>query len=257
MTEWVAFDHRADFAFGPTTLRTLWPQLHAGDREPFPQEPALLAGWAAFHEGAFEQAFQSALELGEAGWSLAHKAQWVYATLLEPKEKLRQKMLLEVVERAAAHCAQSPQNANAHYWRASALARYSQSISVAKALALGLGNKIRTDLETAIGLDPRHADAHVALGSFHADVIDKVGTLIARMTYGARKETCLRLFELALQLTPTSASTLTEYAHALVILEGDARADVATGYYAQAAQAPVLDAQQRLEHDLVQAERAI
>lgn len=255
MTEWVAFAHQSDYAFDPTTLRRLWPQLHAGDREPFPTDAALRAAWAAFHAGAFHEAHTCALQLGEAGFSLANKAQWVYATLLEPRERQRQKLLLEVAERAGAHCAQAPQHANGYYWRACALARYSQSISVAKALAMGLGNKVRTDLETAIGLDARHADAHVTLGAFHADVIDKVGNLIARMTYGARKETCLRLFELALQLTPASAYTLTEYARALLVLEGDARADEANGYFEQAAQTPVLDAQQRLEHDLALAER--
>jgi hypothetical protein len=40
---------------------------------------------------------------------------------------------------------------------------------------------------SAIALQPRHADAHIALGAFHAEVIDKVGALIGGMTYGAKQ----------------------------------------------------------------------
>ena len=80
--------------------------------------------------------------------------------------------------------------------------------------------------------------------------------LIARMTYGARKETCLRLFELAVQLTPQSASTLMEYARALLILEGDACSEEAARLFERATQCSALDAQQRLDLDLAQAEMA-
>ena len=61
-----------------------------------------------------------------------------------------------------------------------ALGRYSQGISVAKALAQGLGGKVKNALETTIKLAPKHADAHIALGAFHAEVIDKVGSLLGR-----------------------------------------------------------------------------
>ncbi len=42
-------------------------------------------------------------------------------------------------------------------------------------------------LEKTIKLQPRHADAHIALAAFHAEVIDKVGSLIGGMTYGAKR----------------------------------------------------------------------
>jgi hypothetical protein len=42
--------------------------------------------------------------------------------------------------------------------------------------AQGLGGKIKHSLTQALELEPRHADAHVALGAYHAEVIDKVGS---------------------------------------------------------------------------------
>jgi hypothetical protein len=94
------------------------------------------------------------------------------------------------------------------------------------------------------------------LGAFHAEVIDKVGALIANMTYGAKKETSLNLFERALGLTPQSAIARIEYANALVILEGDKRMAEATRYYEQAASMAALDAMERLDVDMAQTELA-
>ena len=39
-------------------------------------------------------------------------------------------------------------------------------------------------MDPVIALAPRHADAHIALGAFHAEVIAKVGKLLGR-TQGA------------------------------------------------------------------------
>ena len=47
-----------------------------------------------------------------------------------------------------------------------------------------------------IALQPRHAHAYIALGAFHAEVIDKVGTLIGGMTYGAKKDVGLGKLQL-------------------------------------------------------------
>ena len=54
-----------------------------------------------------------------------------------------------------------PDNCQALYWQAYALGRYSQGISVARALAQGLGGKVKGALERVIELQPHHADAHV------------------------------------------------------------------------------------------------
>jgi hypothetical protein len=61
----------------------------------------------------------------------------------------------------------------------------------------------------------------VALGAFHAEVIDKVGSLIGGMTYGAKKDIGLSLFQEALKLNPGSAIAMIEYANGMVMLEGD------------------------------------
>ena len=213
----------------------------------------LLAAWALFHAGEFQKAFDAGLKLGGAGVTLANKSQAIYANYLEKSEKSKLAMFQEVVARAEAQAAAEPKNANAHYWLAYALGRYSQGISVAKALAQGLGSKVKTALETAIALAPKHADAHIALGAFHAEVIDKVGGLLGR-TQGASKDAGLKAYKEALRLNPTSAIAMIEYANGLVMLEGDKKMKDAEKLYADAAACKPADAMERLDVEMAKEE---
>jgi tetratricopeptide (TPR) repeat protein len=219
-----------------------------------PGDEAALQAWALFHSGAFQGAFEAGFGLGTVGITVANKACCVYANYLEPSEKTRLALFLQAAERAQVQATQEPLNPAAWYWQAYALGRYSQGISVAKALAEGLGQRIRAALEKTIELQPRHADAHVALGAFHAEVIDKVGPLIGRMTYGARKDVGLSMYRKALALNPESAMARLEYARGLVMLDGDPDSAEATRLYQQAAAIEPMDAKERLDRDLALAE---
>lgn len=250
MASWTAFAHRGAYPFDVSHTRALWDRLHAGDQEPMPQDERVLAAWALFHSGAFQEAAEAGLQAGPAGLAVANKATCMYANYLERKERPRLAMFLNVAERAAAQAAKDPDDASAHYWHAYALGRHGQAISVAKALAQGVGGKVKNALETVLRLKPNHAAAHIALGAFHAEVIDKVGPLIANLTYGAKQETSLDLFQKAMRLTPRSAIVKMEYANALMMLEGDAEMARATQLYEQAADSEPLDAMERLDQEL-------
>lgn len=254
MAKWTAFPQLGEYRHDTDSVAREWPRLHAGDAEPAPDDPAVLQAWVLFHNGRFQEAREAGLAAGDPGLTVAVKAQCIYANYLEKKEKTRLDLLMEAASRAEQQAAAQPANANAWYWQAYALGRYSQGISVAKALAQGLGGKVKDALERTIALQPRHADAHVALGTFHAEVIDKVGSLIGGMTYGAKKETGLRLFQQALRLHPHSPIALIEYANGLVMLEGDVKMPEATRLYERAAALPPLDAKERLEVDFARAE---
>jgi tetratricopeptide (TPR) repeat protein len=254
MAKWTAFPYdAADYTYDKAALKKHWARLHQGDAEPFPKDEAVLAAWALFHAGEFQKAHEAGLKAGAAGAAVANKAQAIYANYLEKSEKVRLAMFLEVAERAEKLAKDDPRNFAAHYWMAYALGRYSQGISVAKALAQGLGAKIRTALETTIALAPAHADAHIALGAFHAEVIDKVGKLLGK-TQGADTATGLKMFRQALALNPDSAIAKVEYANGLVMLEGDKRMKEAEQLYAEAAAAEPKDAMERLDGEMAKAE---
>ena len=254
MAKWTAFPHAGDYAFDAASLKKNWARLHQGDCEPLPKDAAVLQAWMLFHNGDFQQAAEAGLKAGGAGVTVANKATSIYANYLENREKTKLELFLEVAQRAEAQQAADPQNANAWYWQAYALGRYSQGISVAKALAQGLGSKVKNALEQAIRLCPQHADAHIALAAFHAEVIDKVGSLIGGMTYGAKKDVGLSLFKESLKLNPGSAIAMIEYANGMVMLEGDKRMKEATKLYEQAAASTPVDAMERLDVEMAKAE---
>ncbi len=254
MAKWTAFPHTGDYGFDAAGVRKHWARLHAGDAEPLPKEAAVLDAWVLFHNGEFQKAAEAGLKAGGAGITVANKATCIYANYLEKKEKNKLDLFMEVAGRAEAQAGEDARNANAWYWQAYALGRYSQGISVAKALAQGLGGKVKEALEKSIKLQPKHADAHIALAAFHAEVIDKVGSLIGGMTYGAKKDVGLKLFQDALRINPGSAIGMIEYANGMVMLEGDRKMKEATRLYEQAAASRPMDAMERLDVEMARAE---
>ena len=253
---WAKFPY-ADkkYQYTAATLKKAWDRLHKGDAEPFPKDEAVVEAWIAFHAGDFQKAAEAGMKAGgAAGINVANKAQAIYANYLEDSDKRKLELFEEVAGRAEALQAKEPKNANAHYWQAYALGRYAQGISVAKALAQGIGGKVKAALETTIKLAPKHADAHIALGSYHAEVIDKVGAMIGGLTYGAKKDTALKNFQAALKLMPDSAIARIEYANGLVMLEGKKALKEAEKLYSDAAACDALDAMERLDVELAKSE---
>lgn len=247
MARWTAFPAAGQFAYDSKTVKKNWGRLHAGDQEGLPESDALLQAWTLFHNGQFEEAHRAGLRLGGPGITVANKAACIYAAQLETRENERLALYLQTSERAAAQTESQPDNPNAHYLLAYSLGRYSQGISVAQALAQGLGGRIKSALETTIALQPRHAEAHFALGAFHAEIIDKVGALIGGMTYGAKKDVSLQMFEQGFSLLPNSPTGLVEYAMALLMLEGDSHQDRASALFEQAATQKPMDAREYLD----------
>lgn len=245
---WTKFPYpEDDYVYTAASLKKAWPRLHIGDAEPLPKDANLVQAWIAFHAGDFEKAAKLGLEAGVAGYSVAHKAICIYATYLEEDEKKRIATFEEVANRCEEQQAEQPDNANAYYWHAYALGRYAQGISVVKALSLGIAKKVKTSLDKALELAPKHADAHIALGAYHAEIIDAVGSMIGSMTYGVKKDEGYKKFKAALELNPNSAIARIEYANALLKLDGKKKMDDAVALYEEAAECEAKDAMERLD----------
>jgi len=254
---WVKFPH-ADkaYAYGGAALKKHWDRLHRGDCEPFPKSEAVQRAWRHYHAGEFEEAVAAGLEAGVEGYGAANKAAAIYATHLEKSGSKKVKVLEEAMRRGEKAVAERPRDANAHYLYAMAAGRYGQEISIAKALAQGLGGRIKDALTRALELQPRHADAHIALGTWHAEIIGKVGAMVGRLTYGASRDAAIAHFQKALKLNPDSAIARIEYANGLVALFGKEKLAEAERLYAEAAKQKPLDAMERLDVEAARAELA-
>src|SRR6185295_13260544 len=253
--KWAAFPYPdKTYAYDAAGLKKNWSRLHRGDCEPLPKEAGVLDAWRHFHAGAFGDAVEAGRKAGGAGIDAAVKAQMIYANYLEKSDKAKLALLEEAAGWAEARRSEAPKLANAHYFYAYALGRYSQGISITKALAQGFGGKVKDALLTTIKLEPKHADAHTAFGSYQAEIIDKVGALVAGMTYGAKKDSALEHFQKALKLNPDSAIARIEHANGLLLLFGDERIADATRLYEQAAACKPADAMERLDVELARSE---
>jgi tetratricopeptide (TPR) repeat protein len=277
---WTAFPHASkDYDYPGAALEKAWSRLHRGDREPFPDaagitalieanpklKPKMAVGeaaeilqeaWRAYHRGDFAEAVDLGLSVGLLGHNVANKATNIHATYLEEKEPAKLELFQASAARAEALMAAAKGLANAHYLHAQALGRYSQGISIGKALAQGLAGKVRASLEAALKCAPEHADAHIALGTYHAEIINKVGGMIGGLTYGASKDDGVKHFETALKLNPDSAVARIEYANGLVMMFGNSKMKQAVALYTEAAKSKPADAMERLDVELAKEELA-
>jgi len=251
------FPYAPAFAFDAQSLRLAWPDLHALDAEPWPEDPRACQAWVCFHNGDFAGAQTAGQDGGPSGWAAADRAALAYAALIEPREPARFDLYRRIHARAQQHAARAPHAPGAWFWMGYALWRYSQCITMARALAQGLGQQVQQALEKTVALAPGHALGQLALGAFQAEIIDKVGALVGAITYGAKPESALRHLQEARRLAPGAPAILVETAHALLLLEGPARAPQAEQLYQQAAAARPRDACERLWIELARAGLAL
>ena len=133
------------------------------------------------------------------------------------------------------------------YMLALAMGRHSQRISILKALADGIATQVRSHLEATLKLEPRHAEAQIALGMYHAEIVAKIGSLLAGLTYGASRDASMEHFRHAIKLTPGSPIAHIEYANALMLLDARANREQANEHYARAAAIVPADAMEELD----------
>ncbi|TWI03933.1 hypothetical protein IP90_01752 [Luteimonas cucumeris] len=268
---WAPFPHDAKgYAYAGDALGKAWSKLHAGDVEPYPDarhaealidaagkaakkaqaetlSTDLQDAWRAFHRGDFKAAFDAGEALGPLGASVAVKAIGIHATYLVDDDAEKLKRFEHAAKLAEAAVKALPDEANSHYRHAFALGRYSQGLSIAKALKQGIAGKVRESLDAALELAPKHAEAHTALALYHAEIIGKIGAMIGGLTYGAKASEAESHIKAALKLTPDSPIAHVEHGNVLMLLYGDKKEDAAAAAYEKAARLKPRDAMEALD----------
>jgi tetratricopeptide (TPR) repeat protein len=263
---------RFERCFAGSGLEDHWAKLHKGDLEPYPdaarvtrlakQHPEFAAwvktqggapkvangvqeAWRRFHAGDFAGAIAAGNKLGALGATAANKAAAIHSLQAGAKDPAA--LLDAAIDRGARAVASLPGYANAHYMLALALGRHSQRVSILQALANGIATRVRTHLDATLKLEPHHAEAQIALGMYHAEIVAKVGSLLASLTYQASREASMEHFRRAIKLTPKVPIAQIEYANALMLLDANANREQADELYARAAATVPADAMEELD----------
>lgn len=259
ISNWQQLPEDFTFDYDQEQLAEIWDTLHAGDQYSYPlslddvDEDILntqAQAWLHYHNGDYQAAAELGVELAEHGAVVLAKSVAAYCDYLCEDEDEVLELLnsaIEITENAAESL---PDCANAQFVNALLMGRYSQRISITKALSQGLGGKIKSYLESTLELEPDHAEAHTAMALYHAEIIDKIGAMIGGLTYGAKKPTALKHFETSIELTPDAPITAIEYANGLLLLGGND--DKATELYQQAAECEAYDALQNCDISFAQ-----
>ena len=209
---------------------------------------------SAFAEGRFVEAAGIAEAAGTSeGFALAARALAVYGHYAAPEEDRKElfERALRMGEEAVRADSANPEG---YFQSGHALGRYAQSIGTMTALRKGIGGKTREMFEATLARDPDHAKAHLALGGWNADIVDRAGGLPARVMYGATKKKAVAYFERALELAPESKVVLLDYALRLPKLDKKKGRERAKELLSKAVGLPVGDVYGGFVHEKAVAE---
>ena len=267
---------RGAYRYTPEKLRALWAKLHLTDREPWPGHTeiarvahgmpeftawlreyggaqkladALQMAWSVFHAGDFAHAVELGAQLGALGACVANRAAAVESLYARRGPQAIARELLAAMQRGEEAVAVLPHHPNTHYTLALVLGRYSQRISILKAISDGIAARVKSHLDQALALEPRHAEVHVALGLYHAEIVHKLGGIVASFTYGVSARASIEHLQRAVELAPRSPIVHMEYAYALQLLDAQRHRAEAERLYREAAACEPLDAMEALDVD--------
>jgi tetratricopeptide (TPR) repeat protein len=234
------------FDYSGDKLKQHWLQLHAGNLEPWPEDDAVQDAWRAYHEGRFADAVVLGQQAGDAGLVAAAFATTIDAQYLAD-ENDKEALLKQAIELAEKALESNPNSSNAYYMYAVTVGRYSQFVNIIEALAQGIATKIKDAIVHCLELQPGHIEGLVTFAGWNAEIVDKAGAMMANLTYGAKKQQALELFEKSMAKEIQSPIPAIEMAYGLLLMYGDLERDQAAALLDSAIALEPIDAMQALD----------
>ena len=220
------------------------------------ETPSIAVARTAFDEGRYLEAADLAESLGTSeGHALAADALAVHGHYIAADDD--KQPILERARRLADKAVElDGSSAEARFQVAHAMGRYAQSIGPTKALRQGFVGGSLEAIEAVLEIDPDMAKARLSLASWHADVVDGFGRMIARMTYGASVKTAMDNYERTLELAPEEKVAYYEFARGLSAVGGRKDRSRVRELLTQALDLPVRNDFDRIIHERAKADLA-
>ena len=210
----------------------------------------------AFDEGRYLEAADLGESLGTSeGHALAADALAVHGHYIATGDD--KQSILERARRLADKAVElDGTSAEALFQVAHAMGRYAQSIGPTNALRQGFVGGSLEVIEAVLEIDPDMAKARLSLASWHADVVDGFGRMIARMTYGASVKAAMDNYERTLELAPEEKVAYYEFARGLSAIGGRKDRPRVRELLTQALELPVRNDFDRIIHERAKADLA-
>lgn len=213
----------------PALAQTLQQQAQADNAHPALQayaqghaEPLLLAlqhVWRLHFEGDFLLAHELGMQLGIAGTIPGLYARLMHTALVETDQDEKLRIFREVAQQSEALLPLVPDYAFAQFGLTYAHARTLELLSTSAATNSGLVSRARDTLQDLQTRYPNNMMYPATLGGIYAGVVERVGSWVGRMTYGATESRAIDAFELALSLEDQLPVVYKEFAQALLRLD--------------------------------------
>ena len=208
------------------------------------------AARAAFDEGRFVEAAELAEALRTSqGYALAAESLAIYGYYVAAQDE-QSALFQRAIQAAEEAIRLAPANPEAHFQSAHAMGRDGQNAGVMEALNKGYARRIRQANEEALRLDPELAGAYLSLAAWHVEIVNKMGRLVAGMTYRASRREALEHYDRALELAPDEIVVFWEYANGLLLLNRNRNREQARDLLSRGLEIPPGNAHDRILHGL-------
>ena len=175
----------------------------------------------AYDDGRFLEAADLAEGQGTSeGYAWASRSLTIYSQYIASTLEERQEVLLRAIEFAKKAMELDESNPYAYHEIAHSEGRYAESLPTMEALRGGYAEKTMAAMQRALEFDPDSAYVHLAIGGWHARIIDAAGFMGA-LIYGASEDKAHEHYERAIALLPDDAIILAHYAIGLLQLDED------------------------------------
>lgn len=187
--------------------------LLAGDTTPLAQ--AVQQVWRLHYAGKFKESYAEGMKLGVAGAVPAIYSKLMYGTFMvqDPQEKLA--IFRDAADESQALLPMTPGYDFAEFGLLYARVRILERLNTTAALATGFLGSTQKSLKEFTVRNPQVSLYPTTLGGIQAGVVERVGSMIGRITYNATEGKTIEHFEEALKIEDNLPVIYNEYIVAL------------------------------------------
>lgn len=169
-----------------------------GDFRPLAE--AIQQAWRLHYEGKYEASYKLGVQLGVAGSVPAIYSKLMYTTFMVHSSAEKLTLFREVAEKSEDSLQLTPDYDFGTFGLLYARVRILEQLGTSAALATGFLGSTQKSLKKLTERNPINSLYPTTLGGIQAGVVERVGSLIGRVTYGATEGRTIKHFQQALDL---------------------------------------------------------